>query len=76
MQFVACFPQAGTAGGGATPKAATGLNDRKGVREAAGAGAEWRKTLSKKKCRKKSKEIRFPYKIYPAYFHKIEKVVL
>ena len=73
MQFVACFPQAGTAGGGATPKAATGLNDRKGVREAAGAGAEWRKTLSKKNCRKKNKE---KLKIYPVYFHKIEKVVL
>ena len=67
------FCQAGTVGGGATPKAATGLNDRKGVREAAGAGAEWRKTLSKKNCRKKSKE---KLKIYPAYFHKIEKVVL
>lgn len=73
MQFVACFSQAGTAGGGATPKAATGLNDRKGVREAAGAGAEWRKALGKKKCRKKNKE---KLKIYPAYFHKIEKVVL
>jgi len=43
------------------------------VREAAGAGAEWRKTLGKKNCRKKNKE---KLKIYPAYFHKIEKVVL